>query len=186
MAEQARRNPIPHPARTPILVLAVLALAAFAATAAAAPRTKTVAKEAANQALGAKVLTTTGGRTLYSLSTERRHHFVCVSSGCLAAWRPLLVAKGVAPKGPVKLGTVARPGGGRQVTYKGRPLYRFNGDTRKGEANGEGIADVGTWHAALIGPLDAQPEAENQPPSPSPTPPAEPAPPYPYPYPYSG
>lgn len=184
MSEQAPRNPIPHPVRTPILALAVVALVTFAATAAAAPRTKTVAKEAANQTLGAKVLTTTGGRTLYSLSVERRGHFVCVSSGCLASWRPLLVAKGVAPKGPVKLGTVTRPDGSRQVTYKGRPLYRFSGDTRKGEANGEGIADVGTWHAALTGPLDAQPEAESPPQPPNP-PPSEPAPPNPYPYPYS-
>ena len=31
---------------------------------------------------------------------------------------------------------------------QGRPLYRFGGDTKAGEANGEGIKDVGTWHAA--------------------------------------
>ena len=36
-----------------------------------------------------------------------------------------------------------------QVTFKGRPLYSFSGDSRAGDVNGEGIKDVGTWHAAV-------------------------------------
>jgi predicted lipoprotein with Yx(FWY)xxD motif len=44
---------------------------------------------------------------------------------------------------------VRRPKGGAiQVTYRGRPLYRFVEDVKPGEANGEGFRDVGTWHAA--------------------------------------
>jgi len=35
----------------------------------------------------------------------------------------------------------------------------------KGQANGEGFKDVGTWHAAAIEPLSA-PGAEPQPPRP--------------------
>jgi predicted lipoprotein with Yx(FWY)xxD motif len=34
------------------------------------------------------------------------------------------------------------------VTYRGLPLYRFTGDTKPGETTGEGIRDVGVWHAA--------------------------------------
>jgi predicted lipoprotein with Yx(FWY)xxD motif len=79
-----------------------------------------------------------------------------------------VVAKGVKPKGPVKLGTVKRPDGRTQVTYKGLPLYSFNAD-KPGEANGEGLKDVGTWHAAKA------PTATS---SPAPTPPPE----NPYPY----
>ena len=45
------------------------------------------------------------------------------------------------------LGTVKRPDGTEQVTYKGMPLYTFAQDRAAGEANGQGIKDVGTWRA---------------------------------------
>jgi predicted lipoprotein with Yx(FWY)xxD motif len=100
---------------------------------------------------GRSVLATKGGRTLYSLSVEHRGRFVCtMASGCLAIWHPLTVAAGVVPKGPVALGTVKRPEGDLQVTYKGRPLYTFGGDKKPGQAKGEGLEDVGTWHAVSV------------------------------------
>jgi predicted lipoprotein with Yx(FWY)xxD motif len=142
------------------LALSSLRLASIAALAAllmlvaiAAPQvlaakpSKRVAAEAENATLGKTVLTTTKGRTLYSLSVEKNGKFICTAS-CLSVWHPLMVPAGVRPTGPVKLGTIERPEGGTQVTYKGRPLYRFGGDSRAGQANGEGIKDVGTWHAA--------------------------------------
>lgn len=135
----------------------------------AASGAKRVAKEARNATLGKTVLTTTGGRTLYSLSVEKRGKFVCTGA-CLSTWHPLTVAAGVTPTGPVKLGTVKRPDGRTQVTYRGLPLYSFGGDTKAGQANGEGIKDVGTWHAAVVpSPRTSEPQPE---PSPSP--------PYPY------
>ena len=88
------------------------------------------------------------GRTLYSLSVEKHGKFIC-TGGCLSIWHPLVVPKGVKPVGPVSLGTVERPEGKTQVTYRGRPLYSFGEDTKAGETNGEGIKDVGTWHAAM-------------------------------------
>jgi predicted lipoprotein with Yx(FWY)xxD motif len=54
------------------------------------------------------------------------------------------------PKGPVKLGTVRRPEGTVQVTYRGRPLYAFSGDRKPGQTKGEGFKDVGTWHAVVV------------------------------------
>ena len=87
------------------------------------------------------------GRTLYSLSVEKHGKFIC-TGGCLSIWHPLVVPKGVKPTGPVALGTVQRPEGKTQVTYRGRPLYSFGEDTKAGQTNGEGIKDVGTWHAA--------------------------------------
>jgi Secreted repeat of unknown function len=52
------------------------------------------------------------------------------------------------PSGTVGLlGVVKRPDGTAQVTYKGMPLYTFTADHAAGQANGQGIKDVGTWTA---------------------------------------
>jgi len=100
---------------------------------------------------GRTLLTTKSGHTLYSLSAERKGRFVCTAaSGCTGIWHPLTVAAGVTPKGPVKLGTIRRPEGTLQVTYRGRPLYTFGGDKKPGQVKGEGLKDVGVWHAAYL------------------------------------
>ncbi|HEY7949389.1 MAG TPA: hypothetical protein VID51_00985 [Solirubrobacterales bacterium] len=130
------------------LAIATLALLAIAMPAQGATSSKRVAKQAQNATLGKTILTTLAGRTLYTLSAETKGTFIC-KGGCLVAWHPLYVAAGVKPTGPVKLGTIKRPDNGRrQVTFRGRPLYTFDGDERAGDANGEGFKDVGTWHAA--------------------------------------
>ncbi len=168
---------MPHPrithrprfqARLALLAMALTALLAPAATG-AVQATKKVAKEAESAALGKTILTTLRGRTLYSLSAETGGKFIC-KGYCLSDWRPLLISRSVQPVGPVNLARVERPDGRIQVTYKGRPLYTFSGDSKAGDVNGEGIKDVGTWHAAVTGKL---------PPAPQPQP--EPSP-YPYPY----
>lgn len=128
-------------------IVAVLALCGLFGSLATAQTTKRVVKTANSPSLGRTVLTANSGRTLYTLSAEKNGVFIC-KGGCLSTWTPLIVARGVKPTGPVALGTVKRPDGRRQVTFKGRPLYTFATDSRKGDANGEGIRDVGTWHAA--------------------------------------
>jgi predicted lipoprotein with Yx(FWY)xxD motif len=153
--------------RTAGLVALVLALALVAAMFAVGAiaqggSSKRVAKEAQNATLGKTVLTNLSGRTLYSLSVEKNGKFICTAS-CLSVWHPLTVPAGVKPTGPVKLGTIKRPEGGIQATYKGLPLYRFGGDTKAGEANGEGIKDVGTWHAATAPRTGAEPAPQPQP-----------------------
>jgi predicted lipoprotein with Yx(FWY)xxD motif len=130
-----------------VLVLAaVLAVSAVAVPMALARAGKTVAGEATAPSLHKTVLTNIKGMTLYSLSVEKNGKFICTGS-CTKTWPPLLVAAGTQPKGPVALGTIKRPEGKIQVTFKGSPVYTFDGDSEKGEANGEGIKDVGTWHA---------------------------------------
>lgn len=110
---------------------------------------KTVAKSL--RLKGRTLLTSTSGRTLYSLSAERHGKFICTeASGCTSLWHPLTVASGVVPKGPVKLGTVTRPEGTVQVSYRGLPLYTFTDDRKRGQTKGEGLKDVGTWHPASI------------------------------------
>jgi len=129
-----------------LVLAAVLAVSAVAVPMALARGSKTVAGEATAPSLHKTVLTDTQGLTLYSLSVEKNGKFICTGS-CTHTWFPLLVARGTTPKGPVKLGTVKRPEGKIQVTFKGLPLYTFDGDSAKGQANGEGFKDVGTWHA---------------------------------------
>ena len=150
---------MPQPHRThfsdPKIRVATLALVAIALTVAvlgtqaqAASTSKRVAKQAQNAELGKTILTTLTGRTLYTLSAETDGKFICKRS-CLTAWHPLYVAAGVKPTGPVRLGTIERPGNGRrQVTFRGRPLYTFEEDKKAGDVEGEGFKDVGTWHAA--------------------------------------
>lgn len=152
------------------LALCTAALTALLAPAIApaAPASKRVAKQAENAALGRTVLTNTKGRTLYSLSAETHGRFICTGA-CVSTWHPLLIPAATKPTGPVKLGRIERPDGTTQVTFKGRPLYSFAGDAGAGSANGEGIEDVGTWHAAVVAKL---------------TPPAPEPQPQPQPYPY--
>jgi predicted lipoprotein with Yx(FWY)xxD motif len=129
-----------------LILAAVLAVGAVAVPTALAHGSKTVVREATAPSLHKTVLTNTKGLTLYSLSVEKNGKFICTGS-CTSTWIPLVVARGTTPKGPVKLGTVRRPEGKVQVTFRGRPLYTFDGDSAKGQANGEGFKDVGTWHA---------------------------------------
>jgi predicted lipoprotein with Yx(FWY)xxD motif len=129
-----------------LALAAVLVVSAVAVPMALAGGSKTVAGEATVKSLHKTVLTNTKGHTLYSLSVEKNGRFICTGS-CLKSWPPLLVTAGTKPKGPVALSTIKRPEGKTQVTFKGMPVYTFSGDSKKGEANGEGLKDVGVWHA---------------------------------------
>ncbi len=134
--------------RATLSIAAILAVAGLFSSLASAQTSKRVVSEANNPSLGHTVLIANNGLTLYSLSVEKSGKFICKGS-CLKDWHPLVVAAGVKPTGPVSLGTVKRPDNGmRQVTFDGKPLYTFDEDSKKGDAKGEGIEDVGTWHAA--------------------------------------
>jgi len=119
-----------------------------------------VVKTAAVSSLGASVLVDAQGLTLYHLSGEQSGKWICTSAVCVKAWHPLAAPAGGAPSGSVgSLGTVKRPGGATQVTFHGMPLYSFVGDTKPGEAKGEGIKDVGVWTAVTANAAAAKPAA---------------------------
>lgn len=162
MPQPASPRPRPLPIRISFLAIALTALLVVTGLA-AAQSTKRVAKEAENTTLNETILTTMKGKTLYSLSAETKGRFICTGA-CLASWKPLVVPAGVKPTGPVALGTRKRPDGRTQVTYKGLPLYSFHGDTKPGEANGQGLKDVGTWHAAKVKKSSSAPPPESEPP----------------------
>jgi predicted lipoprotein with Yx(FWY)xxD motif len=136
------------------LAIAIAAALAGTSLAATAPRTGTLTKHVVggrqNALLERRVLTTTKGLTLYSLKIERHGKFSCTGT-CLSLWHPLTIGAGTKPTGPVKLGTIKRlDDGTTQVTYGGMPLYSYGGDSAPGQTNGNGITDVGRWHAATV------------------------------------
>jgi predicted lipoprotein with Yx(FWY)xxD motif len=103
-----------------------------------------VVVKTASNSLGT-ILVDSQGMTLYHLSGEVNGKFICTSSACVGIWHPLIAPSSGAPSGVGSLGTVKRPEGTVQVTYKGTPLYTFTGDQQPGETKGQGIKDVGTW-----------------------------------------
>lgn len=110
-----------------------------------------VVMTAKNAALHKTILVNRSGMTLYSLSAERNGRFICKDMTCLSLWKPLVVAKGTKPGGVRGLTTVKRPDGRLQVAFHGGPLYRFTGDTKRGDIKGNGFKDVGTWRVAVVG-----------------------------------
>ena len=112
---------------------------------------------ASNATLGKTVVVSSTGRTLYALSPETTRHLLCKSGSCLALWPPLTVRnRHVKLKdGPGVHGTLTllhRSNGRWQVVLRGKPLYRYAGDSARGEANGEGIKSFGgIWHAVTAG-----------------------------------
>jgi predicted lipoprotein with Yx(FWY)xxD motif len=110
------------------------------------------------------VLVNGQGMTLYHLSGEQNGKFICTSEACTGIWHPLTVSSGGTPSGAVgSLGTVKRPDGTTQVTYKGSPLYTFAQDQHPGEAKGQGVKDVGTWSAVTTGSASASSSASSTP-----------------------
>jgi predicted lipoprotein with Yx(FWY)xxD motif len=106
-----------------------------------------------NSQLRHTILVNAQGHTVYALSPETTHHLLCKSGECLAVWPPLTVPRASSLRAGSgvhgHLG-VLRRGSKLQVTLNGMPLYVYSGDTRRSEANGEGIRSFGgTWHAVL-------------------------------------
>jgi predicted lipoprotein with Yx(FWY)xxD motif len=125
---------------------AALLLSAYGlgSTAASAKSTKPTVAVAKVGSFGA-VLVDSKGRTLYTFTNGGQP--VPCSGACATAWPPLVVKSGSVPtsgRGVTALGTTD---GGRQVTQGGLPLYRYAGDAKAGQANGDGIDSFGgVWH----------------------------------------
>ena len=108
-----------------------------------------VVGSAARGSLGV-ILVDHSGATLYRYTPDGTGKSTC-TGGCAAAWPPVTVPAGTArvmagsgiPAGD--LGTITRPDGTTQVTYKGMPLYRYAGDTAVGRRPGRGSEGPGTW-----------------------------------------
>ena len=123
--------------------------AALAAPVLASEHAGDVAVETATDDLGT-YLVDAEGMTLYYFTRDVTPGQSVCFGGCLEAWPPLLIGEGeaFAPGAGVSgtLGAVERDDGTMHVTYRGRPLYYWQGDTAPGETNGEGVG--GVWYVA--------------------------------------
>jgi predicted lipoprotein with Yx(FWY)xxD motif len=102
------------------------------------------------------------GMTLYYFTKDVTPGQSVCFGGCLEAWPPLLVGEGqelVAGEGVTgTLGAFAREDGTMHATYRGRPLYYWQGDTEPGQTTGEGVGNV--WYVAQEdGSMPANPPA---------------------------
>ena len=91
------------------------------------------------------VLTNSQGFALYWFAPDTSTTSKC-NGVCATVWPPV--------KGPVtasglkgKFGKITRSDGSTQATFDGHPLYTYTGDSKPGEATGNGLnANGGVWH----------------------------------------
>jgi predicted lipoprotein with Yx(FWY)xxD motif len=111
------------------------------------------------------VLTGPNGMTLYTHAGDTATSSSCTGA-CATAWPPL-ETKGQPTAGTGvtgQLGTLTRPDGATQVTYGGLPLYYWQGDTKAGDATGNGVEG---FSIATVTGSGAVPNASVAPPAPS-------------------
>ena len=112
-----------------LLLIVLLALVLAPATMAEQSSAPTL--KAGSSSYG-KVLYDGRGFVVYAFT--RDHGRSACYGACAKAWPPYFAPKGTPPAGAGArgslLGTVKRTNGRRQVTYAGRPLYYYVGDTK--------------------------------------------------------
>ena len=132
------------------LSTSALMVGSAGATTARASASKTVVVSTANNAKVGTFLVS--GKTLYTLN---KGNSAC-NSACVAIWPPLVLPKGVTKAtagtgvNASKLGTAKRSSGVLQVTYGGKALYYFVGDSGPGIVTGNNLSDTwGKWFAVV-------------------------------------
>lgn len=74
------------------------------------------------------------------------------NDACAVKWPPVTIEEGgnvyLAGVNPKEVGAIRRTDGQVQITVGGWPVYRFSGDSKPGDLNGQGVG--GTWFA--VGP----------------------------------
>jgi predicted lipoprotein with Yx(FWY)xxD motif len=85
------------------------------------------------------VLTSVKGFVLYTYDKDTKNHSNCTQA-CPSSWPILSVKARYTPGGIRGLGEITRPNGRHQVTYNGKPLYFFVGDTSRGQITGQGVS----------------------------------------------
>ena len=129
-----------------IVAVGGISLSVIASTEAGAATGVTVST-AKNTKVGTVLVS---GKTVYTLKPSS----TACTAACLKVWPALVLPAGVtkAKAGPgvkaAKLGTVKR-NGVVQVTYGGKPLYYFAGDSTGGQVNGNITDTWGKWSAVV-------------------------------------
>ena len=104
-----------------------------------------------------QVLVDSSGQALYASDQESASGKVMCTGACNQFWMPAMASGGVPKQGSLasQLGTINRPDGTKQITYKGMPLYSFTQD-QPGQVTGDGFHDAFngqqfTWHVVTVG-----------------------------------
>lgn len=100
-----------------------------------------------------QILVNGAGHTVYAFTRDSRNHDRCATiSGCTGIW-PLLTTGGRPTLGRgvrrSLVGTIKLPGGARQVTYAGHPLYTYIADAGPGDTSYVGVSQFGGRWLAL-------------------------------------
>lgn len=126
------------------LVATVVAFAATSAYSSASTSRKAARLGAGSSSLG-RIVVDSRGRTLYLFERDKSRRSSCYGA-CAAYWPPLLTHGKPKARTGLKqslVGTSRRRNGTVQVTYAGHPLYRYAGDSGRGQTNGAGLQDFG-------------------------------------------
>ncbi len=92
-----------------------------------------------------------GGKhlTVYMFDGDKNGNTSCTGA-CARVWPPVTTSAAASVSGAAvagNLGTITRPDGTKQVTYKGHPLYFFARDGDSGDAYGQGVVGFGSsWY----------------------------------------
>jgi len=131
-----------------VAAIASIAIATGASAATAAPRAASTATVSTRTTKLGRILVDAHGRTLYLFEKDAHGKSACTGA-CARAWPPLMTSGRPKASGGADarmLGTTHRASG-TQVTYDGHPLYRFAGDAKAGQTNGEGSTAFGaSWY----------------------------------------
>jgi predicted lipoprotein with Yx(FWY)xxD motif len=96
-----------------------------------------------------RVLVGPAGRTLYDLTADTRNHSTC-GSLCRVAWPPLMTSGRPRAGAGVDAGKLGQTAA-HQVTYNGRPLYYYAGDSKPGQTQGENVHSFGgAWYLVNV------------------------------------
>ena len=121
------------------------------ATAAPAQALSAITLASTNDPAMGAYLTGQNGMTLYVLTKDGPDMSTCTGS-CATNWPPLTVAAGAAITGPGgapgAFAMITRADGAIQVTYNHMPLYYYGGDSKAGDALGQGTKNV--WFVAPL------------------------------------
>jgi predicted lipoprotein with Yx(FWY)xxD motif len=87
--------------------------------------------------------------TVYLFESDTPTRSSC-SGACASVWPPVTTSGSAVASGTAMtadLGTITRPDGTKQVTYKGHPLYYYTRDKDSGDSYGEGLKLFGAeWY----------------------------------------
>jgi predicted lipoprotein with Yx(FWY)xxD motif len=138
-----------------VLSVTIVLVGLASAPARSAPGGGTVIKTAYNAKLKRTIVVDAHGRTVYLFTSDTKGKATCAQAdpACPSIW-PAVAARGtpVAGNGVLGrlLGVTKGAHGVAQVTYNHHPLYYFHGgqgfvgDSKAGDANGEGFFNV--WY----------------------------------------